>query len=382
MYFYVDESGHTGNELFDPAQPTLYYGVLSSDINLDLVAEPRLRALRRQLHVPRLHAAELGMGRLAQIADALVSMQKQFNLRFDLYRVQKPDHAIISFFDQVFDQGINPAVPWTGYWTPMRYAYLLHLASAFDEVTAKLAWAARIETRADKANAMLVDVCNTLLERVEGFSDGRARQVIGDALRWTALNPVAIGYHATDKDQIKQISPNIIGFQSVMHGIAARLRQRAKRASRIVVDRQTQFNQAQKTLADFYAAASGVRSSMGPGMPVINFSSMPKTSIEFVAGDSSAGLELVDVYVWLFKRGFEGKTLAPEFAPLINGQLTKGKTDEMSLDALDKRWSRWFDQIPELEDMSAEQQANAVEIINRQETARLAAMGDFKRLNN
>jgi hypothetical protein len=55
MYLYVDEGGHTGTNLFDPEQPMLYYGVLSSTRNV--------------------------------------------------YRVSKPNHAIICFFDQVFDQG-------------------------------------------------------------------------------------------------------------------------------------------------------------------------------------------------------------------------------------------------------------------------------------
>lgn len=40
MFFYVDESGHTGANLFDEAQPTLFYGVLSSAVHLDYVAEP------------------------------------------------------------------------------------------------------------------------------------------------------------------------------------------------------------------------------------------------------------------------------------------------------------------------------------------------------
>lgn len=30
MHFYVDETGHTGPNLFDPTQPVLSYGVLSS----------------------------------------------------------------------------------------------------------------------------------------------------------------------------------------------------------------------------------------------------------------------------------------------------------------------------------------------------------------
>ena len=146
MHFYVDESGHTGPNLFDPDQPMLYYGVLSSKLNVDVLAEERLRALRKQLGVPRLHAAELGNGRLVQICTELCGLQVKLGLRFDIYRVAKPDHAIISFFDQVFDQGMNPAVTWTGYWTPLRYILLGKLASLFDERLAELAWAARLES--------------------------------------------------------------------------------------------------------------------------------------------------------------------------------------------------------------------------------------------
>ena len=54
MFFYVDESGHTGSELFDATQPVLYYGVISSDVNLDVLAEERLAPLRGfTTHQPR-----------------------------------------------------------------------------------------------------------------------------------------------------------------------------------------------------------------------------------------------------------------------------------------------------------------------------------------
>ena len=145
MHFYIDEGGHTGPNLFDPAQPMLYYGVLSSKVNVDVLAEERLKRPRTQLGVARLHAAELGNGRLVQIVRELCELQLKLDLRFDIYRVAKPDHAIISFFDQVFDQGMNPAVTWTGYWTPLRYILLGKLASLFDERLAELAWEARLE---------------------------------------------------------------------------------------------------------------------------------------------------------------------------------------------------------------------------------------------
>lgn len=355
MFFYVDESGHTGSELFDATQPVLYYGVISSDVNLDVLAEERLAPLRKRLNVDRLHAAQLGVGRLATIADELVAIQKKFTLRFDLYRVNKPDHAVICFYDQVFDQAMNPAVTWTSYWTPLRYILLLKLASLFEETDARLAWSARTDTNRARANEILIEVCQRIAGRVGQLPDARSRQLIGDGLAWAAQNPDAIGYNVDHADDIKQISPNIIGFQFVMHGIAKRIMQRDKRVSRIVVDRQSEFNKAQRTLSEFFAAASGIEGVTGPGMPKVSFAGMPKTPIEFAAGTDSAGLELVDVYLWIFKRLIDGKGMAPELMPLAYAQRHRGNTDEVSLRAIEARWAPYFANMPPLEDIPPEQ---------------------------
>ncbi|NCT84082.1 MAG: DUF3800 domain-containing protein [Comamonadaceae bacterium] len=374
MFFYVDESGHTGANLFDEAQPTLFYGVLSSAVHLDYVAEPRLAALRRNLGVERLHAAQLGNGRLAQIAGELVDLQKRFRLRFDFYRVVKPDHAVICFFDQVLDQGMNPAVTWTGYWTPLRYILLIKVAALFDEQLARRAWAARINVNNDAADAELVAVCEELRTRLDRLPDARSRQLIGDALTWTIANPREIHYNVSDQAQVLQVTPNVIGFQSVMHGIAGRLRESGKTASRIIVDRQSQFNKAQRTLAEWYAAAAGMHLPMGPGMPGMNLQGMPTVPIEFKPGTESAGLELVDIYLWLFKRVYEQKEIARELGPMVTYQYNRGRTDEISLAAIEERWSRWERNLPQIEQMSPEQIAQGWELQLLQETRRLAAM--------
>lgn len=263
MHFYVDESGHTGPNLFDASQPTLYYGVLSSTVNVDVLAADWLKPMRKRSGMQRLHAAELGNGGLVPLVDDLVAMQKRMSLRFDLYRVAKPDHAIICFFDQVFDQGMNPAMTWSGYWTPMRYVLLLKVASLFDEGLARLAWEARLELDDNRSNQLVSEVCYQLIERVDALPDARSRQLIGDTLRWAAEHPGNLHYNSkTKKDQLS-VMPNIIGFQSVMMGIAGRLRKANKGAVRIVVDRQSQFNKAQKTLHDFYIAASKVTLARG-----------------------------------------------------------------------------------------------------------------------
>jgi len=46
MYFYIDESGHTGPNLFDPNQPVLYYGVVSSAVDLDTEVQAAVQVLR------------------------------------------------------------------------------------------------------------------------------------------------------------------------------------------------------------------------------------------------------------------------------------------------------------------------------------------------
>lgn len=347
MYFYIDESGHTGPNLFDQEQPMLYYGVLSSKVNIDILAEERLKKLRQIIGVPRLHAAEMGNGGLVKIIDGLCEIQSKLDIRFDIYRVAKPDHAIISFFDQVFDQGNNPAMSWTGYWTPLRYILLGKLASLFDERIAEMAWNSRLETNDTKSEVLLAQVCNELLARVQELPDARSIELISDSLRWAAQNPAEIYYNAKTKKDRLSVMPNIIGFQSALLGIASRLKKTEKKASKIIVDQQSQFNKAQKTLAEFYAAARNVPFVSGLGLPEISFSGMPTIPIEFSSGRISPGLELTDLYLWIFKRAIENNELAPELYALVKTQLNRGQTGEISLNALMERWSKHFENIPE-----------------------------------
>lgn len=348
MYFYVDESGQTGLELFDDNQPFLYYGVVASKLDLDDHLVPYVKKLRNTLGVERLHAAELGNGRLITIVDDLVELKDKYNLSFDFYRLTKKDHAALCFFDQVFDQGNNPAVPWSAYWTPLRYVLVARVSCLFDEDLLKKAWKARIAIKKSFAEKELVDVCKELLNRVHLLTDQRSIEIITDVLNWSVKNPSKIHYHASSKKDKLQISPNLIGFQAVMHGIATRLENTKLEATRVVVDRQSEFNKAQKWISDLYRNSKKLDKPirLGPGMPMMNLSHMPSVPIECTSSADSPGLEIVDIYIWLFKRHMEGKQLADELYPLILGQ-ANGMFRELSLQALMDRWEKWFKDLPE-----------------------------------
>lgn len=371
MYFYIDESGQTGPNLFDPAQPMLYYGVLFSRMNVDELAPEHLQRLRTRCGVERLHAAELGNRGLALISEDLIRLQAQLDLTFDLYRVNKADHSVISFFDQVFDQGMNPAVTWSGYWTPLRYVLLLKLAGLFDEDLAKRAWDARLELNDMQSNEVLIAVCRELRARVHRLPDARSRQLISDVLEWAEENPGKIYYNTKTKKDRLSVMPNIIGFQAVMIGIATRLRSNCGEASRIIVDQQSQFNKSQKSLYEFYVANRSVEFLSGFGLPEMNLKDFPTIPIEFSSSTVSAGLELADVYLWILKRILEKQKVAPALRPLVRSQLGRGETGEISLSAIAKHWIGWFNNLPE---PSPEQMNRGRELVAEDETRRLRAI--------
>lgn len=362
MHFYVDESGQTGLNLFDEAQPILYYGVLSSSVDLNVHARVHVERLRDLLGVDRLHANELGVDKLTSICRQLDTIQRKNSICFDLYRISKVDHAAICFFDQVFDQGLNKAVPWAAYWTPLRYPLLLQVASIFDLQTLKLAWDARVERDERKANEILGGVLQTLLGRVDDISDSRLKEIIYDGLRWAIKYPEEIHYNVYNKKDLLQISPNLIGFQSVLHGIASRLKRGGGKALSLVVDQQSQFNKAQKWIADFYHQAREIPMEIGPGLPVMDLTHVPDISISCVSGSKNVGLELVDVYLWLFKRYFEGKFLNDPLTNLIGKQFNIGYTDEVSLQAIAERWTKFFADMPPLSEADTEKMKAAMAI--------------------
>ena len=340
MYYYIDESGNTGLNLFDANQPKLFYGVLGCSANLDVIAEPLLTELRKELGVRRIHATELGVGRLIPIAKRIADFSKKHDLRFSLLKVTKEDHAVISFYDQVFDSEMNKAVSWHHYFTPLRYPMLMKVAFLFDDQLRKDAWAARRETNSAKSASALVTICNALLSRVDRLPDARSRELVSGALKWAAANPFEIEYGVGNKDTALQISPNLVGFQQVMQVMAVQSNRKGRSIRKITVDRQTEFNKAQGELASWYESLRAVKhnTDFGPGMPKFDYSMMPEVPPTFTPGDESAGLELVDVTLWITKRLEEKKDVPTQLRHLFASQTKRGLIDEVSLEAIDKRW--------------------------------------------
>jgi hypothetical protein len=215
-------------------------------------------------------------------------------------------------------------------------------------------------------------VCEELRRRVPALPDARSRQLIRDALHWAQKNPAEIHYNVYSAKTVLDVTPNVIGFQSVMSGIAQRIRIHRRKAMQIVVDQQSQFNQAQKRLSEWYSKVRTVQGLVnGPGLPELDFRDMPGTPLIFGDSKESAGLTLADIYLWIYKRHFDGRPLAPALEYILYSNAQRGRTNEISLNAIGSRWSKWFAELPE---PTPERLAKAAEIHRIEEERRQERM--------
>jgi hypothetical protein len=347
MFIYIDESGNSGNNLFDESQPVLYYATLYSPINLNKNNEliQKIRNLRSNFQVDRLHAKELGYKKLSEISELLKDLLIKYQIELKFHFIVKKDYIIIKFFDQVFDCGVNDAVPYLWYWTELRHILLLEIFNLFsftnDDLLKKV-WNALSEKDDGQSNTILVEICQILLEQVSKISDNRAREIISNSLKWAKNNPAEILFNSMSKKYgknvslNKQASPNIVIFQSVLFGIAEILKQKNEMADEIIVDVQTEFNNAQNVLMDWYQSISKAERiseletidrnpiSVFYGQ-LDKFSHIPPSNLKFVSGNENLGLELVDLYLWIFKRYFENKYLPYSLIELIEFVISRSE---------------------------------------------------------
>lgn len=387
MFFHVDESGNTGNQLFDKNQPILTYGVLSSTLNVDALGKQWFKDITKKLDIDCLHANHLGVNKLTEISRELYLLQDKFKFSFDYYFIEKRALAVVCFFDAIFDAGINPAVRWDTYWTPMRYLIILKLAAILDDNILKKTWdlctCKYIENKED-------DIIQTLTEIIsiteKSFIDVRSKEIIINALRFAIANPFALDLGQPDE---KIISPNAVGFQFVASSISRRLKlKNRKKALSIIVDMQTQFNKAQ---IETYRNASLISDGMKKATQedrnkYLNhplFATIEKgdlinkniinSNLRISKSQESIGLQIVDIYLWITNRILLKKELSTELNIIGSLVLKNSFVDGISFSGMENRFKRFESILPSIEDITKEQ----AEMANRLMASHRSTLNDL-----
>ena len=369
MFFHIDESGNTGMSLFDQNQPRLSYGVLSSRLNVDLLGKSVHRKMARRLGVSALHANEMGVSGIVKIADQLCALQKKFGFSFDYYYIDKQTYALVLLFDAVFDAGLNKAVKWDLYWTPMRFPAIHLLAQLVDEELLKEAWALCVAKKGEANPKRIITLLGELKARtIAADLQTRAKELFTDAFEFGIRNPLELDFGFVDK---KLVSPNAVGFQFVVRAMARRSRKRKwKGRTSIKIDRQQQFNKAQiQTHYNLARIAEGLGKagvsvreaySFHPHFRDLDAKDVQLTElpIETPAVDSSArsiGLQIVDLYLWITNRMTKGHGLPPELSKVAGLFMRNGVFDSISMEGMAHRWREFEKVLPAFEDLTNEQ---------------------------
>ena len=89
LYAYVDETGNTGNNVFDEVQPDFVTAALITRGDFDESYTAATREIAKKIDVESLHGGEHGVGKLVLVADDLLSLLQRSKADFFFSRVEK-----------------------------------------------------------------------------------------------------------------------------------------------------------------------------------------------------------------------------------------------------------------------------------------------------
>lgn len=301
VYGYADESGNTGANLFDPAQPIFYSAAVISDFDIDSSYKEPFTRLASAEGFSALHAAEMGMARLANILPTLAKWIKRDNVRFFIGRIVKRDLVVAKIFDTLFDPHNNLAVPYHIYWAlPLRHVGVLKLNHLVTEDILRGFWSALIESNEKQSHKDFLAALQALRSRVTLLPDQRSREIFIDAFDWAIRYPAELQFHSRQKKMALGHLPNLVSFPEMLRAIDDQASFWKQPVKRIKHDRESQI---QVLLKDWHKLLSNA----GDGtfrlwQQTFNVRLVSGSDFQISSSKESAGIQLADIVLWLSKR--------------------------------------------------------------------------------
>src|SRR5262249_17998206 len=146
MYAYIDETGNTGENVFDPHQPVFMTAALITKTNFDILFSKKVFSLAKTIGEDAIHANIIGLEKVESIALHLLRIIKLSEACFAISRIVKSHHVATKMVDTIFDAGENLAVPWHVYnYRILRYLFVCKISYLLDEELLRSFWACLME---------------------------------------------------------------------------------------------------------------------------------------------------------------------------------------------------------------------------------------------
>jgi hypothetical protein len=331
MYAYVDETGNTGNRIFDPDQPLFITAAMMTRGNFDVLQRTGVAGIAKEAGVQALHANELGIGKVEGIAPDLLKLVKAANARFFLSRLEKRYLAATKVMDTYFDCGENLAVPWQTY-SLRRLRLLLTFKVAryvMSEDIAQTVWDCLTAKKEGTSIALFVEGARALLGNAHYLPDARSQQVVTEAMQWAIDNAENFSIHTKSKAFRYSHSPNFVAFTSLVRGIDEASKVWDSPVREIVHDRQKEMETTFRFYHEIMVNASEDVLHW-PGDAPLSMRLAPGSALRMATKQTSPGLQVIDVILWLLKRTLTGQDIGPEGARLLQRVFIRGRQSDLS----------------------------------------------------
>ncbi len=378
MWAYVDETGNTGNRIFDSEQPLFITAAMLTKTNFDVLYKSQLKAIASKVGGVALHAGELGVAKIELIAEDLLGVVKRADARFFVSRLEKRYLAATKVYDTYFDAGENLAVPWHVYWIkPLRLTMMFKLSQfVITEEVAAAVWECMTAPTEAKSKAAFLRGAEEMLRGVHNLPDARSREVATEAFEWALRNPENFTTHIRDKVSRYGHSPNFVAFTNLMRGLDDIARTLGRPVREIIHDQQDQFERTLQQWHGLFARPdiADQEPLHWPGDPEPrHVGQVSGSAFTFKTEEQSPGLQVIDVILWLFKRTLTGRDIGSQSERLLQRVFLRGKQNDLSFAGVGHQLNETMDSVMN-SPMPDEQLATGNQMVARHNEDRLAAM--------
>lgn len=367
LFAYTDESGNTGQNLFDPAQPYFFTGTLLTRADVDVEGTDLHVKLLARLGVTELHGNQIGLGRINLIAAEILQFLQTYGAQFVFTQVEKRHHAAGRLCFAILDSDYNKAV------SPAHDLHLIfHRKLALDIYScltygdARAFWEAFESVDLPKFVKLLGDIRMRISDRI---SDPRSKTLLSEALSWAISNPGEILRAARTKTD----SVNLLALGLLIRGIHATI----SKNSRVITFRHDEQNQFGKEIAAHFELRKNVKDDIGIDSLKYEMRQSERflCPIEILPSHKSFGLQLVDVALYLASQAILGTFVSrqDECAVLCSYIVENGHIQDFTYEGLCNSFESQYEEYMG-RDITPEQLERASQLRDRVEVARTTRM--------
>jgi hypothetical protein len=245
-----------------------------------------------------------------------------------------------------------------------------------DVETAQLFWKCILEPSQKKALAMLKEVCERLLQNLERLPDAKSREILGQGLEWARDHPESIQIHTDRKTARQGHFPNMVAFANLLQGLEGLSQRVGRRVAQITHDKQSEF---EKTLAIWHELFSNASpEEVKWAGETYSLQHVPGSAFEVKTDESSPGLQVVDVVLWLYHQFQKGRRLPPGCMAILAYTLENGWESDFSFSGVERAFTQKWQKILDTP-LSPEKEKQARQMLAEAEGARQRSMAQYRR---